>query len=127
MTRNLYRQIAQVSGSDSHSHIEKFCEQFFLKHPDVNRHDIQIVHIVIGLVGENVEDPFESVYFYDKKENTNTYTIKKSDISALINNQLQEIRWQLICKNPLIYSDLLNDYKLFETSKCTESKPIIAS
>lgn len=114
ISRKLYKQILEITEDEN---AEKFL-QFFLDHilktfPNFVKEDFQIIRNKIGFVSGNKPDPFESIYFYDKKEDDNTFTLDKSHISGLMNNKIQETHWHLFCKKRSIYHTVINEVKNF--------------
>ncbi|AYV85043.1 MAG: putative HD domain-containing protein [Satyrvirus sp.] len=101
ISRNLYQQIFEIA--DNGQQIENDMNEFvgYLQNNfDVKLEDFATIKINVGFVSGNpLNDPFKSIYFYDKKENSKTFTIDKNYFSGLMNNQIQETRWHLICKN----------------------------
>jgi HD superfamily phosphohydrolase len=102
--RNLYKQIFEISDEDNGQELVNcFLDHLLISYPTLDKEDFVIMRTRIGFVSGNKSDPFESVYFYENKENNVSFTIKKNYISGLMNNKIQEIRWHFICKNKEIY------------------------
>lgn len=100
LSRKLYQHILEITDSPhSLSYLEKFINDITDKYVNISKNDFDIIKTKIGFVSGNKSDPFDSIYFYDKKENGNTFLVKKNYISDLISNKIQETRWSLICKN----------------------------
>ena len=117
ISRKLYRQVIEI-GEDAGTleFMNSFLNYLLGKYPSYSREDFIILKNKIGFVSGNKADPFESIYFYDKKENNNTFTIKKTHISALMNDQIQEIHWHLFCKRRSIYHNVLEELKIYSSS-----------
>ena len=110
ITRNLYQQILEISNDENgEEYIKGFLKYFLEKNPLLSKQDFIITKTKIGFVSGDQSDPFEFVYFYDKKENNNTFTVKKSYISGLMNNKIQEIHWHLVCKQRSIYHLVMDE------------------
>ncbi len=104
IARKLYKQVLEISEEDNGEIVLKNFLNWFLKsNPSIDEKDFVIIRTRIGFVSGNKSDPFDSVYFYKNKEDDQTFTVKKSYISGLISNKIQEIQWHLVCKNRTIY------------------------
>ena len=112
MSRNLYQQILEMAEDDkTENFINGFLEYLLKTCPNFNKDDFITIKTKIGFVSGNNFDPFKFIYFYDKKENDNTFTIKKSYISSLMNNKTQETHWHLVCKKKSIYPIVISELK----------------
>lgn len=115
MSRRIYQCLLEIIEDDINKIGEQYLHQIRNKilsiYPDIVPDDLVITKSNFGYVSSNIADPFESIFFYDKKENIDTFTIKKTHISALINNQIHETHWYLICKNRLYYDMIKADLK----------------
>jgi deoxynucleoside triphosphate triphosphohydrolase SAMHD1 len=115
-TRNLYQQIIEITDENAESYLCNFLEHFLNIYPSLKKNDFIIEKMKFGFISGNKADPFESIYFYDKKENNNTFTIKKNNISGLMNNKIQETHWHLICKKKSIYHIIITEAKNYMQS-----------
>jgi deoxynucleoside triphosphate triphosphohydrolase SAMHD1 len=111
VTRNLYQQILEITDEKAEAYLYGFLEYLMNTHPTFSMDDFVIEKIKIGFVSGNKSDPFDSIYFYDKKENDKTFTIKKNYISGLINNKIQETHWHFVCKKRSIYHTIITEVK----------------
>lgn len=103
--RNLYRYIADLQYHDI-DNLKIKLDEFLTNYPEYDPNDFYIIQYKIGLVGGNQSDPFSTIYFYDRKEDSNTFTMKRTDVSPLIANEFQEINGGIVCKNKHIYEDV---------------------
>ena len=114
ISRNLYQQVLEMPEDEKvESYMQGFFDYLLKNNPSFCPEDFQIIKIKIGFVSDNKQDPFDSIYFYDKKENDLTFTIKKNYFSGLMNNKIQEIRWYFICKKRSIYHIVINELKIY--------------
>ena len=97
-------------------HLASFIDHLLVTHTDWSRDDFQITMTQIGFVSGNKPDPFNFIYFYDKKEDNKSFTLAKSHISGLLNNNIQETHTHLICKKRSIYKLVLEEYHKFENN-----------
>lgn len=86
-------------GENNEQSLISHMEQLLSTNPNLNLNDFEIIETVIGYVNNDKSDPFNSIFFYDKKENNKTFTINKNHFSGLISNKICEIRWHLVYKN----------------------------
>ncbi|BCS83165.1 putative HD domain-containing protein [Cotonvirus japonicus] len=103
ISRKLYKQIMELS--EEENGFERLCkiiDYLMIKYPEFDKNNFGIFKTVRGFVSGSKKNPFEDIYFYDKKEENTTFTIDKSHFSGLLNNKIQEIYWHLYCKD--IYS-----------------------
>lgn len=112
--RHLYQQILQIADDDK---AELFMRNFLIHllktYPEFKPEDFEIFKTRIGFVSGNKPDPFESIYFYDKKEDNITFTVNKSHFSGLLNNKIEETHWHFVCKRRDIYHIVVNEVKIF--------------
>ena len=98
-SRQLYCQILEIIDDDKSVYLQEFVEYLLATYSNFKRQDFVIFNKTIGFVSGNA-DPFNSIIFYNKKEDdVETFTLKKSHISTLMSNKIQETYWYLICKN----------------------------
>ncbi|XWV25011.1 mg499 protein [Tupanvirus deep ocean] len=117
ITRNLYQQVLEIAEDEkAEAYLSGFLEYLLKTHPNLNKDDFVIFKTKIGFVSGNKSDPFESIYFYDKKEDDNTFTVKKSHISGLISNKIQETHWHMVCKKRSIYHIVTSEVKNYTLS-----------
>jgi len=110
ISRNLYKQVLEIVEDDkAELYLKGFLEYLLHKHSDFNEKDFQIIKTRIGFVSGNKSDPFDSIYFYDKKEDDFTFTVDKSHISGLVGNKIQETHWHFVCKNRLIFPIVIGE------------------
>lgn len=116
ITRNLYQQVFEVidHGGEIKKFIEDYIEYLLNKYPHFNRNDFIIANFNVGYVSSDKKDPFDSIYFYNKKENDVTFKLRKNHICGLINDKLREIHWYLVCKNRDIYQMIINEIKVYD-------------
>ena len=108
LSRKLYQLILEIPDNDnSEKYLELLVDHMLSLHSNFNREDFQIIRVKIGFVSGNKSDPFESIYFYNKKEDNNTFTIKKDKISPIVSDKIQEITWMLVCKKRSIYPTVM--------------------
>lgn len=109
ITRKLYKQIYEIySDSPYEENFKSFIQFIKTKYPQILTTDFQILRKKIGYVNDN-KDPFNHIYFYDKKENNATFTLGHSNYSGLINNNLQETHMHLIYRNNSNYQLILSE------------------
>jgi len=102
-TRNLYKCLYSETFLtneivDNFDIIERFKLKYSNQNIDFNFDSKYIipVKIKIGLLGGNKSHPLDSIYFYDKKNNS--FNLEKSKISNLMSSLHQEIIWYIIYK-----------------------------
>jgi len=114
LSRNFYKQIAQIIDDESGKEfLEQFLCHVLIMYPKLKRENFIIRTTRIGFVNGNKRDPFETIYFYNKKENAITFTLGKTYISALMNNKIQESHYHLIAKNYEDYIMCLSELNNF--------------
>lgn len=116
ISRNLYKQIMEESENDNNKPEEnliKIVEHLLISNNNFKKEDFQIIKTKIGFVSGNKTDPFDNIYFYDKKENNESFTINKNYISGLIGSKIQEVRWHLVCKNRMIFGDVMLEVRKY--------------
>jgi HD superfamily phosphohydrolase len=95
--RKLYKCIMESSDTDS-GYFENIIDD--LKNLDIPTNSLHIVTIKIGFVSGAKKNPFDSIYFYDRKDpNAVSFIIEK--------NNHTETHHFLICKDRLIYPKVL--------------------
>lgn len=115
VSRNLYQLISENTDIKIKDiNFKKFLKKILKKYPNLKPEFFAITKKKIGFVNTDQPDPFNNVFFYDKKENNNTFTFKKSHISGLVGNKISETHWYLICKERTIYNLIMEEFKLFE-------------
>lgn len=110
ITRNLYQQVLEIDqdlGSSAFS-------MFLLEKYAIKQSDFTICKIKAGFVSKSTLDPFNFIYFYDKKENDQTFVVDKSRFSGMMNNNVEEIRWCIVSKNRDFNQKILEGYKLYK-------------
>lgn len=112
MSRNLYRQINELT-YDAVTYFDTFINEFIKMHDTIKNTDFQIIRTQIGFVRENKPNPFDTIYFYDKKEKNKSFTLSKNYMSGVINNSIQEIHTHLICKQISIYLLVVEEFNKF--------------
>ena len=106
VSRNLYQQIIEIADDEfAEIFLRTFLDYLLINNPDFDKNDFAIFKTKMGFVNtsQSQPDPFDHIYFYDKKENEQTFTVKKSHFSGLLGNKVEETHWHLVCKNRLIY------------------------
>lgn len=116
ISRNLYQQITETINDEEHQ-ITDFVDQLTEKYDNITYNDFEIMKNTIGFVSGNKPDPFTSIYFYDKKEDNNSFTLDKSYISALAGNDIQETKTHLICKKRSIHQVVMDEFKNYKKNK----------
>ena len=114
LSRQLYQLVLEIPDNDnSEKYLELLVEHLLSIHSNFTRNDFQIIRVKIGFVSGNKSDPFESIYFYHKKEDNNTFTIKKDKISPIVSSKIQEIKWMLVCKKRSVYPTVMFEVRKF--------------
>lgn len=122
ISRNLYKQIVEMFNNKSEKILKEFVEHFCQSNPEIPLSHFEIYQTKIGFVSGNKPDPFSTIYFYDKKEDDNTFTIDKNQISGLMNDETQEIKWHLVCRDRSIYQRVVEDFHIFLDNKTSSNK-----
>lgn len=112
ISRKLYKQIAEAT-IDITMEFKDFINFIKNKYPTISENDFEIKKVSIGYVNYNKIDPFDNIYFYDKKENNNSFKLNKSGFSGFINNKIHEIHIQLIYKNANNYHLVMEEFKKY--------------
>lgn len=115
ITRNLYQQVFEVieHGDETEKFIQDYIRYLLDKYPHFDRNDFIIASFNVGYVSSDKKDPFDSIFFYNKKEDDITFKLRKNHICGLINDKLREIHWYLICKNRDIYQIIINEIRIY--------------
>ena len=117
ISRKLYQQITKITEIPEkmvkvETYLNSFLKMMLNKYPEhFTLNDFCIVKIKIGFINENKPDPFSNVFFYNKKEDTHTFNIKKTEISGIINSNNQEIHVQLILKKKEFYYLTIQEFE----------------
>lgn len=114
--RNLYQQVVEIN-EDAEEYFETFLKDFIVKNPNTSRNDFDISKTKVGFVSGNKPDPFQNIFFYDKKENNSSFRLDKSYISSLINNNIQETHTYLICKKRELTAIVQSAYKNYALAR----------
>lgn len=128
---NLYRRITSwklyktvsthtstetIDNFDAKEYYRSFVEKICADH-QFSKSDFVIIKYTIGMVGKDMPNPFESIYFYDKKEgNRSSLILEQTSISGLFSQFIRETHTHLICKNPMIHAQVEKMFEQFETS-----------
>lgn len=113
-TRDLYHQVLDIqTNQDISERLKLFVEHLITKH-NIPESNIIIKKLTFGFVSGNNPDPFNSIYFYNRVEDQTTFKVDKTQIIGLINNNIQEIHWHLICKDKLINDLILQEYQNYQ-------------
>lgn len=113
LQRKFYKLIAEISdNSKSITHFENFLK--FLSEQNVPTTDLYCTTMKYGYVSGNKQNPFDTIYFYNKKSESHSHIINKQKISSIMSETYQETHHLLICKNQFIYSNIKNHYDVFE-------------
>lgn len=94
--RNLYKLVDEYI---SHCKVELTIEHFLELDNSLNSNDIIISCSQIGYVSGNKECPFDNIYFYNKKNDTQYFTIDKTNISYFISENYQEYCIKVFCRD----------------------------
>lgn len=105
LQRKLYKCVKILYGNDAEHTLNKIIIDFYEKYPETPKNIFSIIQVKVGFVGSD-ENPFQSIYFYDKKENDETFILTKNYISGLLNDEICEMKWILILKNRSYYRKL---------------------
>lgn len=100
--RKLYHFIVKITNNenDGEKKLLEFVDYITTKLNDYKRDDFIIDTQVIGFTKNKQNELFDNIYFYNKKEINNvTFTLKKSDISIMINDNMYESTATLIYRN----------------------------
>ncbi len=98
LTRNLYKQICCVPETQINV-IHDFQNLFATYNPDFDMANFCIVKTQMGFVSGNKPNPFRSIYFYDKKENTTSFIMSGEEISSIFSGNFKEVFFNLILKD----------------------------
>jgi HD superfamily phosphohydrolase len=104
--RKLYRFVGEVINFDNMT-----LDLFRDVNKDIDLNNIIICKYKIGYVSGNKPDPFNSIYFYDKKESKESFLLSKDKVSTLITNNYQENYTRVFCrdrKQAVIIEDAFN-------------------
>ncbi len=123
--RKFYKQITELTEKESicktinsdystEKYLNDFIDYLLIEHSNFNRDDFVIYKTKIGFVSGDKSDPFDSVFFYNKKEEDFTFTINKEHFSALLGENIHEIRWHLACKNREIDDIVKKQFKNYQ-------------
>jgi HD superfamily phosphohydrolase len=107
--RELYSVITNIQYGNTYEMMDKITK-FKKYYPKYNSDDFFIIDYKIGLVGGNKPDPFSKIFFYNKIEDIESFTMKRTEISLLITDHFQEKVCFLVCKNNKLYEDARNDW-----------------
>jgi len=109
--RKLYKCVAHVLGKDV-DYFHNFI--IYLTNRNIQTDNLQIATVKIGFVSGNKKNPFDSIYFYDKKEHgSSSFILNKNQISAMLCNDYVETQHFLICKNRSEYPTMMSEYKQY--------------
>jgi HD superfamily phosphohydrolase len=92
--RKLYRFIGEIINYPSIK-----AEHFLEINKDIDLNNIIICQYKIGYVSGDKKDPFDSIYFYDKKELKESFILSKEKVSMLITNNYQEHYTRIFCRD----------------------------
>ena len=114
ISRNLYQLVSENTDVKYIKVIfTNFLNKLLNKYPNLKPEYFTIIVKKIGFVNSDKSDPFDNIYFYEKKENNKTFTVNKSHISALLGNEISEAHRYLICKNRSIYHMVKEEFNFF--------------
>ena len=119
LSRDLYKIISE-STSDKISYYNEFINWMKLRYINFDDKSVGIFKIKAGFVSGSA-DPFDNVYFYDKKENNNTFTIDKTKISPILSGNIHEIRTFFYSTDPYKVSFLKDHLEIYQLSKSNDS------
>lgn len=97
-SRKFYKHIIETS-VDNLSIINYILTNIFNKHSEFNKDDIHLIETTSGFVSGNKPDPFKSIFFYNQKDDLNTFTMLKTHVSSLLNDKYVEKKIHVVCKN----------------------------
>lgn len=107
--RKLYKCVAEITNGSVNC-FDNF--MIYLKNKNISTDNLQIISTKIGFVSGNKTNPFDSIYFYDRKELSGTsFILDKNQISIMLNNNYTETHHFLICKDRLEYPIILSVYR----------------
>jgi HD superfamily phosphohydrolase len=109
LQRNLYKCVADITDKPI-----KYIHDFFdyLQNQNISTDNLQVITTSIGFVSGNKKNPFDSTYFYNKKD-LSSKILDKKQISTIMCDTYTETRHLIICKKIELYSDLLFLYEEF--------------
>nr|WBF70767.1 hypothetical protein [Megavirus caiporensis] len=114
INRILYKQIIDISEEDNpNDKFNSFINHIVNKHPNIKTDDFYIFVTKCGFTNNLNKSPFDDIFFYDKKENSSKFTLRRSHYSGLMNNKSQEVHYHLYCKKKDIYKIAINELKNF--------------
>lgn len=110
-TRKLYKRLIYTSDApNSEDFLKNILDYILTKHPEYTSEDFIISNTKIGFVSGDA-NPFTSIYFYDKKEDSKTFTKEKEDVSGLLMGRTREMQQCLICKNKVSFQTIVKEIK----------------
>lgn len=93
------------------TYLNRFIE--YLKSENIPTINLEIINAKIGFVSGNKKNPFDSIFFYDKKEPDSeknitvpSFILNKNQISIMLENDYVEKHHFLICKNRSEYPSI---------------------
>lgn len=115
INRKFYKQIAEIISKDTDvgHKLGELVSNLTKKYPNMNCNDFQIIKTKIGFINNSKKNPFDYIFFYDKKENINIFGANKTRISNLITNNFNETIWSLIYKNNESICQIIDDVELY--------------
>jgi|SRR5579872_6444217 len=111
VTRKLYKHITELT---SQFDITEFTKHLVLKYPDFNPSDLSVYTIHVGFVGDPEKDPFNDIYFYDKKEGSKSFKISRFEITGCLNEKIHEEHTHLVLKRHEMYDLVRRELEGFE-------------
>lgn len=120
LSRDLYKIIIE-SDDDKTDYYNQFIDWMKKRYDDFDTDSVGILKIKVGFVSGH-EDPFDNIYFYDKKENNKTFTMDKTKISAILSGDIFEVRTYLYSKNQSKVSFIRDHLEIYQLSQSNDSK-----
>jgi HD superfamily phosphohydrolase len=114
--RKLYKQIIEIHDENNNikNELEMFVDYLIRKHPNLNRNKFQIIKTKVGFIDNKKVNPFDHIFFYDKKENGHIFKANETHIANLINNKHNEIVWRLVYKDSNLSHQILEDIETYK-------------
>ena len=117
LSRDLYKIIIELN-DDQTIFYARFREWLKVRYPTLDLDVIGCFKIKIGFVSGS-SDPFDNIYFYDKKENNDTFTLDKIKISAILSGDIHETKTYIYSKDPskvFFFREHLEIYQLQQSN-----------
>ena len=115
ITRKLYKHITELSHNFN---VDEFIKYLTMKYPDlIVPLDFETYTIHVGFVGDPEKDPFDDIYFYDKKEGTKSFKISRSEITCCLNETIHEEHTHMVLKKHDLYELVMKELENYKIQK----------